>query len=44
MFPFWDWVGGRYSLWSSIGLIISLYIGHDNFLQLLEGNSLDIHM
>lgn len=27
MFPFWDWVGGRYSLWSAIGLSISLYIG-----------------
>jgi len=44
MFPFWDWVGGRYSLWSSIGLIISLYIGHDNFLQLLEGaHAVDRH-
>ncbi|KDR22253.1 Glucose-6-phosphate isomerase [Zootermopsis nevadensis] len=37
MFGFWDWVGGRYSLWSAIGLSISLYIGFDNFQKLLEG-------
>ncbi|ERL96022.1 hypothetical protein D910_00823, partial [Dendroctonus ponderosae] len=37
MFGFWDWVGGRYSLWSAIGLSISLSIGFDNFQQLLEG-------
>ncbi|WP_333620763.1 glucose-6-phosphate isomerase [Sphingobacterium multivorum] len=37
MFVFWDWVGGRYSLWSSIGLSISLGIGYDNFQALLEG-------
>lgn len=37
MFVFWDWVGGRYSLWSSIGLSISATIGYDNFVQLLEG-------
>lgn len=37
MFEFWDWVGGRYSLWSSIGLSIALYIGMDNFEALLEG-------
>ncbi len=37
MFEFWDWVGGRYSLWSSIGLSIALYVGFDNFEQLLEG-------
>ncbi len=37
MFEFWDWVGGRYSLWSSIGLSIALGIGYDNFEQLLEG-------
>lgn len=37
MFGFWDWVGGRYSLWSAIGLSISLSIGFDNFEQLLEG-------
>lgn len=37
MFEFWDWVGGRYSLWSAIGLSIALYIGWDNFINLLEG-------
>ncbi|BGI51211.1 MAG: glucose-6-phosphate isomerase [Arsenophonus endosymbiont of Ceratovacuna japonica] len=37
MFEFWDWVGGRYSLWSSIGLSIVLYIGFNNFEQLLRG-------
>lgn len=37
MFAFWDWVGGRYSLWSAIGLSISLAIGFENFEQLLEG-------
>ncbi|ETN68022.1 glucose-6-phosphate isomerase [Anopheles darlingi] len=37
MFEFWDWVGGRYSLWSAIGLSISLAIGFDNFEKLLEG-------
>ena len=37
MFEFWDWVGGRYSLWSAIGLSIALTIGYDNFEQLLEG-------
>lgn len=37
MFGFWDWVGGRYSLWSAIGLSICLAIGYDNFQQLLEG-------
>ncbi len=37
MFEFWDWVGGRYSLWSAIGLSIALGIGYDNFEQLLEG-------
>nr|AFA51153.1 phosphoglucose isomerase [Hyphantria cunea]AFA51154.1 phosphoglucose isomerase [Hyphantria cunea] len=39
MFGFWDWVGGRYSLWSAIGLSISLYIGYENFEKLLEGAS-----
>ncbi|CAB3249117.1 unnamed protein product [Arctia plantaginis] len=44
MFGFWDWVGGRYSLWSAIGLSISLYIGYDNFEKLLEGaNFMDNH-
>ncbi len=37
MFIFWDWVGGRYSLWSSIGLSIACTIGFSNFEQLLEG-------
>jgi glucose-6-phosphate isomerase len=37
MFGFWDWVGGRYSLWSAIGLSISLYVGFNNFRKLLEG-------
>ena len=37
MFEFWDWVGGRYSLWSAIGLSIALYIGFDNFEKLLKG-------
>eukprot|EP00049_Salpingoeca_infusionum_P022651 m.7996 g.7996 ORF g.7996 m.7996 type:complete len:564 (+) comp5310_c0_seq1:175-1866(+) len=37
MFEFWDWVGGRYSLWSAIGMSIALYIGFDNYKQLLEG-------
>lgn len=37
MFGFWDWVGGRYSLWSAIGLSICLAIGYDNFEKLLEG-------
>ena len=37
MFVFWDWVGGRYSLWSAIGLSIACYIGYENFLELLQG-------
>ena len=37
MFEFWDWVGGRYSLWSAIGLSIALTIGYDNFEALLKG-------
>ncbi|WP_392437300.1 glucose-6-phosphate isomerase [Cruoricaptor ignavus] len=37
VFEFWDWVGGRYSLWSAIGLSIVLAIGYDNFEQLLRG-------
>lgn len=44
MFEFWDWVGGRYSLWSAIGLSIILSIGFDNFVQLLEGaHAMDNH-
>jgi glucose-6-phosphate isomerase len=37
MFVFWDWVGGRYSLWSAIGLSIACYIGYENFVELLQG-------
>ncbi len=37
MFVFWDWVGGRYSLWSAIGLPIALAVGMDRFIELLEG-------
>ncbi len=44
MFAFWDWVGGRYSLWSAIGLSIALYVGMDNFEALLEGaHEMDNH-
>jgi glucose-6-phosphate isomerase len=44
MFEFWDWVGGRYSLWSAIGLSIALYIGYDNFVDLLQGaHEMDEH-
>jgi glucose-6-phosphate isomerase len=44
MFEFWDWVGGRYSLWSAIGLSIACYIGFDNFAMLLEGaHQMDLH-
>ena len=44
MFPFWDWVGGRYSLSSSIGMSIALTIGFENFTELLDGlGSMDEH-
>jgi glucose-6-phosphate isomerase len=44
MFEFWDWVGGRYSLWSAIGLSIALYVGMDNFEALLGGaHAVDEH-
>jgi glucose-6-phosphate isomerase len=44
MFEFWDWVGGRYSLWSAIGLSIALFIGYENFEKLLEGaHEMDMH-
>jgi glucose-6-phosphate isomerase len=44
MFVFWDWVGGRYSLWSSIGLSIACTVGFDNFEQLLSGaHAMDNH-
>jgi len=44
MFEFWDWVGGRYSLWSAVGLPIALYLGMDNFEKLLAGaHAMDEH-
>ncbi|MDY4480134.1 MAG: glucose-6-phosphate isomerase [[Pasteurella] aerogenes] len=44
MFEFWDWVGGRYSLWSAIGLSIALSVGFDNFVELLRGaHEMDKH-
>ena len=44
MFEFWDWVGGRYSLWSAIGLPIMVFIGPDNFEAMLEGgHAMDEH-
>lgn len=44
MFQFWDWVGGRYSLWSAIGLSICLAVGYENFEELLEGaHEMDTH-
>lgn len=44
MFEFWDWVGGRYSLWSAIGLPIAIYIGMDHFEDLLSGaHEMDRH-
>ena len=44
MFRFWDWVGGRYSLWSAIGLSIACSIGFEHFTELLEGaHAMDMH-
>ncbi|WP_234109608.1 glucose-6-phosphate isomerase [Chryseobacterium sp. R2A-55] len=44
IFEFWDWVGGRYSLWSAIGLSISLAVGYENFELLLKGaHETDVH-
>ena len=44
IYPFWDWVGGRYSLWSAIGLSIAIAIGEDNFRDLLAGaHAMDRH-
>ena len=44
MFEFWDWVGGRYSLWSAIGLPIAIAIGFDQFAELLAGaHEMDVH-
>ena len=44
IFPFWDWVGGRYSLWSAVGLPLALAVGMDHFEQLLDGaRTMDEH-
>ena len=44
MFPFWDWVGGRYSVWSAIGLPVALAVGYDLFAQFLAGaHAMDVH-
>jgi glucose-6-phosphate isomerase len=44
IFPMWDWVGGRFSLWSAVGLSISLAVGYDNYDSLLKGaNKMDTH-
>ncbi|MDH5182856.1 MAG: glucose-6-phosphate isomerase [Gammaproteobacteria bacterium] len=44
IFEFWDWVGGRYSLWSAVGLSVALYLGMDNFEELLAGaHEMDEH-
>ncbi len=44
VFPMWDWVGGRFSLWSAVGLSICLGIGYENFSKLLEGaHEMDVH-
>ena len=44
MFPFWDWVGGRYSIWSAIGLIVAIAIGFDAFEEFLAGaHQMDVH-
>jgi len=44
IFPMWDWVGGRFSLWSAVGLSISLAVGYDNFESLLDGaHKMDTH-
>ena len=44
MFPFWSWVGGRYSIWSAIGLSVALSVGMERFQQMLQGaHSMDVH-
>lgn len=44
VFPMWDWVGGRFSLWSAVGLTIAISVGYDNFERLLKGaNAMDKH-
>ncbi|MDD3065927.1 MAG: glucose-6-phosphate isomerase, partial [Endomicrobiaceae bacterium] len=44
MFEFWDWVGGRYSVWSAVGLPLMCSIGYDNFMEFLDGaHEMDVH-
>lgn len=44
LFPFWDWVGGRYSVWSAIGLPVVLAVGHNHFTEFLAGaHAMDVH-
>ena len=44
VFKFWDWVGGRYSLWSTVGLSIALFLGFEHFEALLQGaHQMDLH-
>ncbi|MES2036330.1 MAG: glucose-6-phosphate isomerase [Pseudomonadota bacterium] len=44
VFPFWNWAGGRYSMWSAIGLSIALYVGADRFEEMLAGaHEMDLH-
>ncbi|WP_228236435.1 glucose-6-phosphate isomerase [Allomuricauda sp. M10] len=44
VFPMWDWVGGRFSLWSAVGLTIAIAVGHQHFEELLEGaHEMDMH-
>jgi glucose-6-phosphate isomerase len=44
VFPMWDWVGGRFSLWSAVGLSISLAVGFESFDEMLQGaNEMDVH-
>ena len=44
VFPMWDWVGGRFSLWSAVGISVALAVGYDNFNELLSGaNEMDTH-
>jgi glucose-6-phosphate isomerase len=44
IFPFWNWAGGRYSMWSAIGLSIALYVGADKFEEMLAGaHEMDLH-
>ncbi|RIV43997.1 glucose-6-phosphate isomerase [Flagellimonas pelagia] len=44
VFPMWDWVGGRFSLWSAVGLSIAISVGYDHFEELLDGaHEMDVH-